>query len=175
METDAGNDAGSDVSGADALGEASAGLSATCAEIAGCASTCETARCVQACAAGGDAEPRRKFADVVDCVEAACSELLGDQLSECQLRECSVLLESCFARPTGIGAELCPTVFGCVAGCNSAICADACVAAGSFEAQRTAVRLYECALPSCATERTAEGYSRCAAENCEVSANRCGI
>ncbi|MFT6399296.1 MAG: hypothetical protein ACJAYU_004061 [Bradymonadia bacterium] len=144
-----------------------------CIAIIQCINQATTQQDFNDCVAQGTPEAQDQINAIVDCVQTNCADpdLTEDEALACQQEECSAELNTC--QGIGVGSETCEEVVDCLLGCSTADCQNACVSAGTEEAQDEAIAGFNCAAEICGEVASQEEFFTCFEENCPEEYNSC--
>ena len=151
--------------------------SATCSATNTCMSSCSgAAPCVDNCNKSASKTGGLGYYTLQGCIDANCAGQSGDSLIDCAKTQCTSGFVGCFS-PIGAGAILssCLQIATCEAKCASSdvLCAKACKAQGTAQAQADVDAFVTCRDSQCALYCPGSNCTLCLAQYCPNETDAC--
>lgn len=125
---------------------------ATCEATSDCVAACATPACTTACAIKASQSGGQSYFSLQTCMLANCSGVTDQELPDCAKVSCQPSFTACFS-PIGSGQVLysCLAIAQCQGKCNGKLlCAKACTALGTAQAQADVNAFLDCREYKCA-------------------------
>lgn len=149
---------------------------ATCSQTNTCMSNCgASAPCVDGCNKAASKAGGLGYYTLYGCMDANCAGLSGDGLTDCAKTQCTTGFVGCFS-PLGAGQTLfsCLDIANCQGKCNGdALCAKACTAQGTLQAQADVNAFIDCRDLKCGNWCPGANCTTCITQYCAYELSVC--